>query len=91
MRVHFTEQGWADYQHCVAADPAILRRANALIEDARRRPFAGLGKPEPLKGVLAGWWSRRITGEHRLVHRVEGRAGDDQRIVVVACRYHYGA
>lgn len=91
MKVHFTEEGWEDYQHWVATDPEALRRVNALIEDARRRLFTGLGKPEPLKGALAGWWSRRISGEHRLVYRVEGKAGDDQRIVIAACRYHYGA
>jgi toxin YoeB len=62
---------------------------NALIEDARRHPFAGLGKPEPLKGDLAGWWSRRITAEHRLVYRVQGRRGADQRIEAAQCRYHY--
>ena len=91
MKVHFTEEGWEDYQHWVGSDPEMLRRVNALIEDARRRLFTGLGKPEPLKGVLAGWWSRRISGEHRLVYRVEGRAGVDQRIVIAACRYNYGA
>ncbi|MGH7083708.1 MAG: Txe/YoeB family addiction module toxin [Acetobacteraceae bacterium] len=51
-------------------------------------PFTGLGKPEPLKGDLAGFWSRRITGEHRLVYAVEGK-GDDRRVIIVQCRYHY--
>ncbi len=67
----------------------MLLRLNALIEDARRSPFKGLGKPEPLKGDLSGWWSRRITGEHRLVYRVAGEPGEDQRIDIVLCRYHY--
>lgn len=90
MRLCFTPGGWSDYQHWVDTDRAVLGKVNALIEDVRRRPFAGLGKPEPLRGDLAGWWSRRITGEHRLVYRVQGKAGLDQRIEIAACRYHYG-
>ncbi len=89
MNVHFTDIAWQDYQHWLRHDADTLRRLNELIEDARRRPFAGLGKPEPLKGDLAGWWSRRITGEHRLVYRAAGKRGVDQRIEVVSCRYHY--
>ena len=89
MRVHFTTEGWEDYQHWVATDIDVLRRLNQLIEDCRRNLFKGLGKPEPLKGVLQGWWSRRITGEHRFVYRIEGMTGVDQRLVVAACRYHY--
>lgn len=69
----------------------MLGRVNALIEDARRNLFKGLGKPEPLKGRLSGWWSRRVNGEHRLVYRIVGKADVDQRIEIVACRYHYGA
>jgi toxin YoeB len=81
---------WADYLHWAESDQAVLARLNALIEAARRTPFQGPGKPEPLRGDLAGWWSRRITGEHRLVYRVAGKAGTDQRIEIVQCRYHYG-
>ena len=62
---------------------------NALIQECRRLPFHGLGKPEPLCGNWAGWWSRRITGEHRLVYRVSGSA-DEQRLEIARCRYHYG-
>jgi len=90
VKVHFTDDGWDDYVFWVGADPRILARLNALIEDARRNRFTGLGKPEPLKGDLAGWWSRRISGEHRLVYRIAGPPGPDQRIEIVACRYHYG-
>ena len=90
MRVHFTNEGWADYQYWVANDANTLERVNALIEDTRRNLFKGLGKPKPLKGDLSGWWSRRITGDHRLVYRIEGKAGVDQRIEIAACRYHYG-
>ena len=89
MKVHFTEDGWADYQHWVAADRDTLERLNQLIEDVRRNLLKGLGKPEPLKGDLSGWWSRRIKGGHRLVYRTAGEAGRDQRVEIVACRYHY--
>ena len=61
---------------------------NALIKDIKRDPFKGLGKPEPLKHALQGWWSRRITGEHRLVYRVKGK-GSDLQVEVAQCRYHY--
>jgi toxin YoeB len=72
------------------SDPAMLERINRLIEEARRTPFTGLGKPEPLKGEFAGFWSRRINGEHRLIYRVAGHAGADQQIEIASCRYHYG-
>ncbi len=90
MKVHFTDGGWDDYRHWAKNEPDILERLNALIEDCWRNPFKGLGKPEPLKGDLAGWWSRRITGDHRLVYRIAGKPGGDQRIEIAACRYHYG-
>ena len=89
MNVHFTANGWQDYLHWVESDRVVLARVNELIRDIRRSPFAGIGKPEPLKAVLAGWWSWRITGEHRLVYRVAGVAGRDQRVEIAGCRYHY--
>ena len=89
MKVLFTEEGWEDYRSWTDGDPRTLARLNSLIEDARRNKFSGLGKPEPLKGDLAGWWSRRITGQHRLVYRIAGKPGADQRIEIVACRYRY--
>jgi toxin YoeB len=89
LKVLFDAHGWDDYLHWVDADPKIHRRLNELIQDIRRQPFSGIGKPEPLKGKLAGWWSRRITSEHRLVYRVEGRGGDDQHVIVAQCRHHY--
>lgn len=88
MRVSFTPDGWRDYQHWADADSKMLRKINVLIEDVRRSPFRGLGKPEPLREERAGWWSRRITDEHRLVYRVTG-SGADQRIEVAKCRFHY--
>jgi toxin YoeB len=89
VKVHFTDRGWADYQHWAGADRSMAEKVNRLIEDARRSPFSGLGKPEPLKGDLAGWWSRRITGEHRLMYRAAGN-GPEQRIEIAVCRYHHG-
>ncbi|HEY3847362.1 MAG TPA: Txe/YoeB family addiction module toxin [Acetobacteraceae bacterium] len=89
MNVFFTDHGWDDYLYWCRHDTDTLRRINELIEAARRSPFAGIGKPEPLKGDFAGCWSRRITREHRLVYAVEGKPGSDQRIIIVMCRYHY--
>ncbi len=88
MKIVFSDHGWEDYQHWVANDHATLRRLNELIEQCRRSPFKGTGKPEPLKGSLQGWWSRRINTADRLVYRVEG-SGKDQRLEIVQCRFHY--
>lgn len=84
MRLAFTPEGWEDYQHWVTNDRKTLKRINRLIEDCLRDPFDGLGHPEPLRHVLAGAWSRRITQEHRLVYAV-----DSADLVVHQCRYHY--
>lgn len=88
MRIAFTPDGWDDYLHWQKNDRETLRRVNELIRDAARTPFAGMGKPEPLKGNLKGWWSRRITGEHRIVYRVTGE-GNAQVLEIAACRFHY--
>jgi toxin YoeB len=80
---------WADYCVWQEEDQETLRRINALINDALRHPFTGIGKPEPLRNELKGWWSRRITGSHRLVYRVAG-SGEEQRLEIVSCRFHYG-
>jgi toxin YoeB len=66
----------------------ILRRLNSIIEDIRRNPFRGIGKPEPLRDELQGGWSRRITLDHRLVYRIV-RRGEEQHVEIAACRYHY--
>lgn len=84
MNLTFTPQAWEDYQHWLTADRNTLKRINRLIDDVLRHPFEGIGKPEPLRHVLAGCWSRRITQEHRLVYLVE-----DDDLVIVQCRYHY--
>ncbi|HYC05330.1 MAG TPA: Txe/YoeB family addiction module toxin [Azospirillaceae bacterium] len=88
MRVVFSADAWRDYLFWQEQNREIFARINELIEDARRHPFSGIGKPEPLRGEMKGFWSRRITLEHRLVYRVEGK-GDDQRIEITGCRYHY--
>lgn len=88
MKLVFSERAWADYLHWRAQDLVIQDKVNVLIRECLRQPFAGTGKPEPLKGELKGFWSRRITAEHRLVYRVTG-AGDMQALEIVACRYHY--
>lgn len=87
MITAFTDHAWEDYQYW-QIQPETLDRINALIKDIKRDPFKGLGKPEPLKGNLAGYWSRRITDEHRLVYRVHG-TGKDQTLTIVQARYHY--
>lgn len=88
MDQRFSSEAWEDYRHWLTTDRNILRRLNAVIKDVRRSPFAGIGKPEPLKGDLSGWWARRITGEHRLVYRVVGTDGE-QVLEIAACRFHY--
>ena len=88
MNVAFSPRGWKDYQYWLTSDPKVLARLNLLIEECRRSPFKGTGKPEPLKQDLAGWWSRRLTQEDRLVYRVGGK-GADQYLEVVQCRFHY--
>ncbi|MBK4720102.1 Txe/YoeB family addiction module toxin [Azospirillum sp. YIM DDC1] len=89
MKLLFTPHGWDDYLYWQETDRTVLKRINELICDAAQSPFKGIGKPEPLRGNLSGWWSRRITGDHRLVYRVTGQ-GQDQTLEIVACRYHYG-
>jgi toxin YoeB len=84
MDVRFSVDGWADYLHWQQVDRKVLKRINELIKDISRNPFQGIGKPEPLKHHLSGFWSRRITDEHRLVYAVE-----QNQILIVQARYHY--
>ncbi len=88
MTTAFTDHGWSDYLYWLAYDPETLQKINNLIIDIKRDPFKGLGKPEPLKGNLAGYWSRRITDEHRLVYRVQGTR-PDQVLTIIQARFHY--
>jgi len=84
MKVSFTELAWSDYLWLQKGDKRLLKRVNLLIKDVMRDAFEGIGKPEPLKGNLSGYWSRRIDGEHRLVYQVFG-----DEILIVSCRFHY--
>ncbi len=90
MIVAVDREAWDEYLYWQSADGAVLDRLNALIEECRRHPFKGTGKPEPLTGEFAGFWSRRITQEHRLVYRVSGK-DDDQTLQIAQCRYPYGS
>ena len=89
MEIIWAPHAWEDYVHWQSSEPEMAAKINELVREIRRRPFTGLGKPEPLRGDLSGWWSRRISGEHRLVYRVAGKRGIDQRLEIVQCRYHY--
>lgn len=84
MHLSFTKTAWEDYQWFQQHDRKLLKRLNTVIEDVLRSPFDGIGKPEPLKGDLSGYWSRRINDAHRLVYKATGDA-----VIVIACRYHY--
>lgn len=84
MKLIFSEQAWEDYLYWQSQDAKLLARINSLIKECARTPFQGTGKPEPLRGSLSGWWSRRITQEHRLVYRAT-----EDGLLIAQCRYHY--
>lgn len=84
MKLVFASKAWEDYLFWQQQDKRTLKRINELIAATQRDPFGGVGKPEPLKHALAGWWSRRITEEHRMVYRVENDA-----LLIAQLRYHY--
>ncbi|HCX20645.1 MAG: Txe/YoeB family addiction module toxin [Flammeovirgaceae bacterium] len=84
MELVFLTHAWEDYLYWQTIDKKMLKRVNELIKQCQRTPFEGIGKPEGLKGDLSGWWSRRITQEHRLVYRVE-----NDRLIIAQCRNHY--
>jgi toxin YoeB len=88
VRLVFAEAAWADYLHWQATDANTLDRLNRLIKACVRTPLKGTGKPQPLRGDLQGWWSRRITLEDRLVYRVSGK-GEAQQLEIAQCRFHY--
>lgn len=88
MKLVFSNEAWEDYQHWVDTNPKIKDRVNELIKQCQRTPFKGVGKPEPLRGDLSGWWSRRITQEDRMVYRVTG-TGDTQSLEIAQLRFHY--
>ena len=84
MKLIFAEQACADYLYWQETDRKMLKRINMLIREIQRDPFSGIGKPEPLKHALAGYWSRRISDEHRIVYKIEGDS-----LLLAQLRYHY--
>jgi len=84
MNLVFSPQAWEDYQHRLQTDKKMIRRINELIKDAVRSHYDGIGKPEPLKHALAGFWSRRITDEHRMVYRIAAK-----NLEIAQLRFHY--
>ena len=86
MRIIFDDSAWSDYLWWQMQDRKVLKRINLLIKDVERNGNEGIGKPEALRHQFSGWWSRRITDEHRLVYKLT-----DDSIAIASCRYHYGA
>jgi len=86
MKINFTETGWEDYIYWEKQDKKTLRQINKLIEDIERNGYSGIGKPEPLRGELSGWWSRRIDEKNRLVYRLIG----NEAVEISQCKGHYG-
>ncbi|MGB4993533.1 MAG: Txe/YoeB family addiction module toxin, partial [Nitrospira sp.] len=84
VKLIFAEEAWEDYLYWLQQDRRMVERINKLIRETQRQPFAGMGKPEPLKHALSGFWSRRITDEHRMVYRVESDA-----LMIAQLRFHY--
>ena len=84
MRLIWSEKSWEDYLYWQQTDKQVLKKINTLIKDIQREPFSGIGKPEPLKHQYSGFWSRRITDEHRLVYEIS-----ENTIGIAACRFHY--
>jgi toxin YoeB len=89
VKLIFSDHAWEDYLWWQSSGNAkTLERINMLVKETKRSPFKGIGKPEPLKGDLAGWWSRRITDEHRLIYRVSGK-DEAAALEIAQMRYHY--
>ena len=84
MKLIFADAAWEDYLYWQKQDRKVLERINKLVQEVRREPFSGVGKPEPLRHALAGFWSRRITDEHRMVYRVVG-----DHLLIAQLQYHY--
>jgi len=84
MNILFLSPGWEDYLYWQKSDKKMLKRINELVKQCQRTPFSGMGKPEALRGHLSGWWSRRISEEHRLVYRME-----NNQLFILQCRRHY--
>ncbi|HEU0283001.1 MAG TPA: Txe/YoeB family addiction module toxin [Gallionella sp.] len=84
MKLIFADEAWEDYLYWQKQDKRMVERINKLIQETKREPFAGVGKPEALKHALSGYWSRRITDEHRMVYRIDGNS-----LLIAQLRFHY--
>ncbi len=84
MKIMFLDDAWEDYLYWQQHDKKMLQKINQLIKEIQRTPFSGIGKPEPLQFKLSGYWSRRLTHEHRLVYKMI-----DSNVVIIQCRFHY--
>ena len=84
MIISFVEKSWNDYNYWLDNDKKTFKRLQRLIKETMRDPFGGIGKPEPLKNNLSGYWSKRITDEHRLVYKIE-----ENQMIIISCRFHY--
>lgn len=89
MKIVFTEHGWDDLTYWIENDLGQLKKIKELVKSIKENPFRGLGKPEPLKHQLRGYWSRRITQEHRLIYEISGKKNIDQICTIIQCRFHY--
>jgi len=89
MDICFTKNGWEEFEYWIENDTDTAIKIKELIKSVRQNPFTGIGKPEPLRHDLKGFWSRRISSEHRLVYKVTGTKGVDQKCIILQCRFHY--
>lgn len=89
MNILFTQHAWDDFTYWIEQDQELAIKIKGLIKNIQSTPFKGLGKPEPLKFGLKGFWSRRINSEHRLVYQITGTKGIDQQCIIIQCRFHY--
>ena len=89
MDISFTSNALEEFEYWIDNDQDIVARIKNLVKAIRQDPFKGIGKPEPLRYDLKGYWSRRITGEHRIVYKIYGTKGVDHRCIIVQCRFHY--
>jgi toxin YoeB len=89
MNIQFTSHAWEEFNYGIENDQDSVKKIKELIKSIRQSPFKGIGKPEPLKHDLKGFWSRRISGEQSLVYKITGKKGVDQMGTIIQCRFHY--
>jgi toxin YoeB len=89
MNFEFTQKAWEDFEYWIETDLDTVNKIKELLNNIKKFPFQGIGRPEPLKYDLRGYWSRRITGDYRLVFKIEGKNGVNQKCFILQCRFHY--